>query len=72
MVFADEIYKSDDGRTFIAISKTFKKDYAITVANKYFKKKKSDLEIRSGKVTGNTLEIGVKGDRWVISRREKA
>ena len=63
-----EIYKAGN-KTFIAISKDFKKSEALTYANGYFKAKKEALRVKEGHVRGDELEVGVKGDVWVISRR---
>lgn len=64
------MYEDENGKTYVAVDKVFNtKKEAITIANRYFKTKKDNLEVESGKVSGQTLEIGVKGDVWVVSRK---
>lgn len=64
------MFQDENGKTYIAVDKVFNtKGEALTVANRYFKTRKDNLEIKSGKLVGETLEIGVKGDLWVVSRK---
>lgn len=70
-----EIFKNGT-KAYVAIKKTeaikpTSKVDALTIANKYFKTRKDDLEIQSGTIKGDTLTIG-KGNVWVVSRKEKA
>lgn len=65
-----EIYKAGN-KTYIAISKDLKKSEALTYANGYFKAKKDHLRVQEGHLRGDELEVGVKGDVWVVSRRER-
>lgn len=65
------MFVDENGKTYVAIDKVFNtKSEAVTIANRYFKTKKNLLTVQSGKVSGETLEIGVKGDVWVVSRKE--
>ena len=61
----------DGNRTYFVISKkeaTEKK--ALAIANEHFKEKVSELEIQSGKMLDeDTVQIGCKGNLWIISRR---
>ena len=63
-----EIYEAN-GKTYIAVSKAFKKSEALTYANGYFKAKLDTLRLQEGHLRGDVLEVGVKGDVWVVSRR---
>ena len=65
---------TDGKRSYVAVSKTYSKDEAITIANEHFKTKKSNLEIQSGKALKNRLEFDVNGQNscWIVSRRCKA
>ena len=58
-------------KTYIAVSKALKKPDALTYANKYFKAKKAYLRLQEGQINGDELDVGVKGDVWVVSRRER-
>lgn len=63
----------EKGRTYIAILKDCTKRQALTRANKHFKTKISDLHVVSGRITDDgELEIGygIKGNVWVVSRKE--
>lgn len=65
------MFKDSHGRTYIAVAKeNCSKEEAIKVANRHFKIKKNLLEVQSGKLNkDNDLEIGVRGDLWVVSRK---
>ena len=55
------------------ISKEVNREKALKIANSHYKTKLNNLEIQSGKMLDeDTVQIGCKGDVWVISRREKA
>lgn len=61
-------------RTYFVIPKSKgTSDAVIKIANRYFKARKMDLEIQSGKMLDDeTVKIGCKGDVWVVSRKGKA
>ena len=56
-------------RTYFTVEKTYTKEQALRIANKHFKVRLDSLEIQSGKIKGDTLEFGCRGNVWVISRR---
>jgi hypothetical protein len=66
-----DIYKTEKGKTYLTLSKDFDKDKAKTIGNDYFHAKRSEIMVESGKVTGDSLEVGVDGDVWAISRRSR-
>lgn len=65
-------FLDDNNKAYVAVCKdSCTKDKAITVANRYFKTKKDLLKIQSGQImSGGVLNIGCKGDTWVISKKE--
>ena len=66
------MYKDEHGHTYIAVIKeNCTKAEAVKVANNHLKTKKDNLVVQSGKLNGETLMIGVRGDLWVVSRRAK-
>ena len=64
----------DGKRSFYVISKKeASRDKALKIANSHFKTKADGLEIAEGKMLDEeTVQIGVKGDLWVVSRKGKA
>lgn len=43
---------------------------AAVIANRYFKVSSKGLVVQSGRmIDKDTVEIGVKGDQWVVSRK---
>lgn len=66
-----EVYKTETGRTYVAVSKKFDKETAIKIANEHFKVKKSDLICEVGRTLGDEdLIVPHKtGDVWAISRK---
>ena len=43
---------------------------AAVIANRYFKVSSKGLVVQSGRmIDRDTVEIGVKGDQWVVSRK---
>jgi len=66
-----EVYKTDTGRTYVAVSKKVDKETAIKIANEHFKTRKADLNIEIGRTLGDEdLVVPHKtGDVWAISRK---
>lgn len=70
-----EIYKNEiNGKTYVTVNKEHTRAEALKIANNHFKTKKDNLIIQSGMTNKNKdmLSVGVRGNVWVISRREKA
>ena len=65
------IYKAGR-KTFVVISKSFPKDEAISIANRHFKTKRSNLVVQMGKLSGDNLFIEKTGSVWAISKKGKA
>lgn len=65
-----EIYK-DGCRTYVVITRLVPKKEALTMANKKLKHKVDMLGITTGRVKGDEVTIGVRGDVWVIWREYK-
>ena len=65
------IYKTESGRTYVAVSKMFDKETAIKIANEHFKTRKSDLICEVGRTLGDEdLVVPHKtGNVWAISRK---
>lgn len=60
-------------RSFYVFSKDEPLRKAMREANKHIKTKLENLEIQSGKMLDeDTVQIGCKGNLWIISRRGKA
>ena len=69
-----EVYKAEDGRTFIVVDKTFSKEEAVKEANKHFKVKKDELKICEAYVRNDTLFFEAsKGKKkvWAIWHERK-
>ena len=67
------MFFKNGNRSFYVISKEVNREKALKIANSHYKTKLNNLEIQSGKMLDeDTVQIGCKGDVWVISRREKA
>lgn len=66
-----EVYKTDTGRTYVAVSKKVDKETALKIANEHFKTRKADLIIEVGRTLGDEdLVVPHKtGDVWAISRK---
>lgn len=64
-----DIYMTEKGRTVVVVPGTLSKDKALTIANKHFKEKKSNLEILPGKLKRGMLEIGTEGNKWCVQRK---
>jgi hypothetical protein len=67
-----EIFKNGN-RTYVAIPKKechFHTEARIR-ANERIKTSKTNLVVTTGKIDGDTLTVGVKGDVWVVYRRGK-
>ena len=63
-------FLDENNKAYVAVSKDCNKDRALTIANRYFKTKKDLLKIQSGQImSGGVLNIGCKGDTWVISKK---
>lgn len=66
------IFKNGMRAYFVISKKEATEKQALIKANEHFKTNKSELMIQSGKMLdAETVEIGVKGDQWVVSRRGK-
>ena len=65
-----EVYKTETGRTYVAVSKKVDKETALKIANEHFKTRKADLIIEVGRTLGDDLVVPHKtGDVWAISRK---
>lgn len=66
-----EVYKTDNNRSIVVISKDIKKEQALTIANELFKTRIDALEIQTGRTLGEEDLIFPKktGDVWVVFRR---
>lgn len=65
------IYKAGR-KSFLVISKSFPRDEAISIANRHFKTKRSNLVVQSGRISGDDLFIEKTGSVWAISKKGKA
>ena len=65
------LYKDENGKTYIAYFKSeMTKDKALTIANYHFKVRKDELKVINGKLNvDGMLEIGGRGDMWVVFRK---
>ena len=65
------IYKTESGKTYVAVSKMFDKETAIKIANEHFKTRKSDLICEVGRTLGDEdLVVPHRtGDVWAVSRK---
>ena len=50
-----EIYKTEDGKAIVTVERNVTRKQAISVANRYFKVKKSRLHCTQGYTKGNDL-----------------
>lgn len=67
-----EIFKNGR-KSYVVMSKSLTRQEALKEANKHFKEKKANLVIESGRMKdAETIEIGVKGYLWAVSRKGKA
>lgn len=66
------LFKDGKRSYFVLPKKDYTEKKAIAKANEHFKANTNALEIVSGRmIDKDTVEIGVKGDQWVISRKVK-
>lgn len=65
-----EVYRTDEKRSVVVISKSFTQEQALTIANEHFKVRKSDLFIETGRTLGDDQIVfpNKTGDVWVIGR----
>lgn len=65
------LFKDENGKTYIAYFKSeLTKDEVLTIANYHFKVRKDELKVINGKLNEDgMLEIGGRGDMWVVFRK---
>lgn len=66
-----EVYKTETGRTYVAVSRKVDKETALKIANEHFKTKKADLNIEVGRTLGedDLIVPNKTGNVWAISRK---
>jgi hypothetical protein len=65
-----EIYKTDKGKTYVAVDRALGQEKALTLVNEHFKTSKKNLIVERGRTLGNELIVPNKtGDVWAVSRR---
>ena len=66
------LFKDGKRSYFVLPKKDYTEKKALAKANEHFKANIKALQIVSGRMIDmDTVEIGVKGDQWVVSRRGK-
>ena len=66
------LFKDGMRSYFVLPKKDYTEKKALAKANEHFKENTKALMIQSGRmIDDETVEIGVKGDQWVVSRKGK-
>ena len=66
------LFKDGYRSYFVLPKKDYTEKKALAKANEHFKANIKALQIVSGRMIDmDTVEIGVKGDQWVVSRKGK-
>ncbi len=69
-----EVYKTEDGRSYVVIGSDKTKAEAVKEANKHFKVRKEDLKVCAGYIQDDTLYFEASKGRskvWAVYRERK-